>query len=116
MGSVKDMASEYFKMKNHGYKYLDDYHHCKANYNAAARGPYGYNTAKVLGDAKEQFDFNWNQVYKGLSENEAQNDRLHDLEVNTTGLLRGNSGLYHSAQEACADYRDKNPAFPKKHW
>ena len=60
VGSAMDLASEYFKMKNHGYKNLDDYHHCKANYNAAARGPYGYNTAKTLGDAKEQFDFYWN--------------------------------------------------------
>jgi len=24
--------------------------------------------------------------------------------------LRGNSGLYNSAQDACADYRNKNPA------
>ncbi|MBR2034018.1 MAG: hypothetical protein IKA03_05040 [Alphaproteobacteria bacterium] len=78
IGGVKDMATEYFNMKNHGYKNLDDYHHCKANYNAASRGPYGYNTAKFLGDAKEQFDFRWNKAYKGLSENEAQDDKNND--------------------------------------
>lgn len=111
-----DMASEYFKMKNHGYKNLDDYHHCKANFNVAARGPYGYNTAKALGDAKEKFDFYWNQYYKGLDEDEAPKDRFHDLRVNATGRLRGNSGVYRNAQDACADYRNKNPAFPKKYW
>lgn len=116
VGSAMDLASEYFKMKNHGYKNLDDYHHCKANYNAAARGPYGYNTAKTLGDAKEQFDFYWNQYYKGLDEDKALKDRFHDLNVNATGRLRGNSGVYSNAQDACADYRNKNPAFPKKYW
>ena len=116
IGGAMDMVSEYFKMKNHGYKYLDDYHHCKANYNAAARGPYGYNTAKTLGDAKEQFDFYWNQAYKGMDENAAQKDRLHDQGVNANGRLLGDSGLYNNAQEACKDYRSKNPAFPKKYW
>ncbi len=116
VGGAIDMTSEYFKMKNHGYKYLDDYHHCKANYNAAARGPYGYNTAKTLGDVKEQFDFYWNQAYKGMDENAAQRDRLHDLSVNANGRLLGDSGLYNNAQDACADYRNTNPAFPKKYW
>lgn len=116
IGGVKDMATEYFNMKNHGYKNLDDYHHCKANYNAASRGPYGYNTAKFLGDAKEQFDFRWNKAYKGLSENEAQDDKNNDEFVNSVGRLRGDSGLYKSAQEACKDYRKRNPAFPKRYW
>ncbi len=115
-GGMKDMVSEYFKMKIHGYKNLDDYHHCKANYNAASRGPYGYNIAKTLGDAKEKFDFYWNQYYKGLNEHEDQKDRSHDLGVNALGRLRGDSKLYRNAQNACSDYRDKNPAFPKKYW
>lgn len=103
-------------MKNHGYKYLDDYHHCKANYNAAQRGPFGYNTAKTLGDAKEKFDFYWNQAYKGLDTEEAQKDKWHDLGVNAVGRVCGDSGLYDNAQDACADYRGRNLAFPKKHW
>ena len=77
---------------------------------------YGYNTAKALGDAKEQFDFYWNQAYKGIGENAAQTDRLHDLSVNANGRLLGDSGLYNNAQDACADYRSTNPAFPKKYW
>ncbi len=116
IGGAMDMVSEYFKMKKHGYKNLDDYHHCKANYNAASRGPYGYNTAKALGDTKEQFDFYWNQAYKGLSENDAQKDKIHDLGVNASGRLRGDSGLYNNAKDACAEYRAKNPAFPEKYW
>ena len=116
VGGAIDMVSEYFEMKKHGYKNLDDYHHCKANYNAAARGLYGYNTAKILGDAKEQFDFYRNKYYKGLREDEAKKDKLHDLSVNAMGRLRGNSGVYNNAQDACADYRAKNPSFPKKYW
>lgn len=57
VGGAMDMASEYFKMKNHGYKNLDDYHHCKANYNAAARGPYGYNTARPWEMQKKNLTF-----------------------------------------------------------
>ena len=116
VGATKDMVSEYFKMKKHNYKNLDDYHHCKANYNAASRGPLGYNTAKMLGDAKEKFDFYWNQAYKRKSEKEAQDDKAHDLNVNIVGRLRGDSGLYDNAEEVCADYRTKNPAFPKEYW
>ena len=115
-GAVGDMVTEYYKMKNHGYKYLDDYHHCKANYNAATRGLLGYNTAKYLGDAKETFDFYWNQLYKGKSLQEALVDKNHDSGVNAIGRQRGDSGLYNNAQEACADYRLKNPSFPKKYW
>jgi len=116
VGAIGDMTTEYFNMKKHKFKYLDDYHHCKANYNAAARGPLGYNTAKYLGDEKERFDFYWNQLYKGKSEPEAIADRNHDLGVNATGRLRGDSGLYDNAEEACADYRLKNSSFPKKYW
>ena len=116
VGSVEDMVTEYYKMKNHGYKYLDDYHHCKANYNAASRGPLGYNTAKYLGDAKEVFDFYWNRLYKGKSLQEAVDDKNHDLGVNAVGRQRGSSGLYDGAQDACAEYRLKNLSFPKKYW
>lgn len=37
-GAIIDMSKEYLKMKHHKYKFLDDYHHCKANYNASSRG------------------------------------------------------------------------------
>lgn len=116
IGATIDMTKEYFKMKNHGYKNLDDYYHCKANYNAASRGPGGYNTAKFLGDIKEEFDFYKNKLYKGLSEKEAIIDKQHDLAVNAIGRIRGDSGLYNSAMDACAEYRMKNPSFPSKYW
>lgn len=115
-GTLGDMITEYYKMREHGYKYLDDYHHCKANYNAAARGSLGYNMAQHLGNAKEIFDFYWNQWYKGKNLQEALVDKNHDLDVNAIGRQRGYSGLYNNAQEACADYRLKNPSFPKKYW
>ena len=110
------MITEYLKMKNHGYKYLDDYHHCKANYNATSRGHYGEITAQQLGDIKEQFDFYWNQLYKGKSKQEAIDDRTHDLDVNTIGRSRAKLKMYNSAMDACADYRSKNTDFSKKYW
>ena len=116
IGATTDMITEYLKMKNHGYKYLDDYHHCKANYNATSRGHYGEITAQQLGDIKEQFDFYWNQLYKGKSEQEAIDDRTHDLDVNATGRSRAKLKMYNSAMDACADYRSKNTDFPKKYW
>lgn len=63
-----------------------------------------------------QFDFYWNQGYKGLNETQAMTDMQHDLGVNAIGRLRGDSGLYDNAQDACADYRALNSSFPKKYW
>lgn len=110
------MASEYFKMKNHNYTRLDDYHHCKANYNAADRGPLGILVAKTLGDLKEHIDYYKNIWYNGLSPQEALVDKRHDQNVNAEGILRQLSGEYQNAVDACAHYRLKNPEFPKKYW
>ncbi len=115
-GAVSDMYKEYKLMKSHNYTKVDDYYHCKANYNAAKRGKYGEATARVLGNLKEGFDYQWNQHYKGLSKNAAIEDMNNDLTVNAEGIRRAklNSGL--SAQDACADYREQNKSLPKKYW
>ena len=116
LGAAYDMGNEYFKMKSHNYKGLDDYHHCKANYNAASRGEAGYNTAKYLGELKEDFDYYKNIWYKGLSEKDAKDDKIHDLSVNADGRLKKISGKYKDAKNACAVYRKKNPGFPEEYW
>lgn len=116
-GAIMDMGSEYFKMKEHNYIGLDDYHHCKANYNASDRGLYGAKTAKLLGDIKEDIDFYRNIWNKGLSKEEALKDKMHDKKVNEVGILKGLSGAYKNAKDACADYRPKDlNKFPKKYW
>ena len=61
VGAVEDMVTEYYKMKNHGYKYLEDYHHCKDNYNKTKKRPLEYNTAKHLEKARVIFDFHRNR-------------------------------------------------------
>ena len=116
LGASWDMGNEYFKMKNHNYIGLDDYHHCKANYNASMRGNLGSHTAKIFGDLKEYIDYFKNIWNKGLTTEEALQDLLHDSSVNQTGIERARLGIFQNAQEACSDYRKKNPSFPKKYW
>ena len=55
--TVVDMGQEYFNMKNHDFKYLDDYHHCKANFNVAQENEARAAAARFAGDAKELFDY-----------------------------------------------------------
>ena len=42
----------------------DDYFHCKANYEATSRGSIGEKVAEKLGNAKENFDYYYNQAWK----------------------------------------------------
>lgn len=115
-GAMKDLVQEYFKMKEHNYAGMDDYHHCKANYNAVKRGYYGEQTAQNLGFAKELVDKVKNNYIKDLSIQEVENDFRHDLMVNATGRARAKFGNYDTAMEACADFRNKNKKFPEKYW
>ncbi len=115
-GAVGDMITEYFKMKKHGYKYLDDYHHCKANYNAVKRGYYGEQTAQNLGFTKELVDKVKNRYIKQLSESEVEKDFQHDLMINATSRARAKFGNHDSDIAACADFREKNKKFPKEYW
>ena len=111
-----DMVYEYDLMKSHNYKYLDDYYHCKANYNAAKRGVIGRATATFLGNEKEVVDYLRNRYIKGKDFMEARHDALHDIDVNKIGRERAEMSEYNSAQDACADFREKNKSLPKKYW
>ena len=114
VGSLSDMAKEYFLMHSHNYKNLDDYYHCKANYNAAARGPVGNMIAAIAGNGKEAFDYFKNRL-RGLPVEKAVNDYWHDLNVNAVGRERARNNPNLSAAAACSDYRRKNRALPEKY-
>ena len=115
-GATSDMYSEYKLMKSHKYKYLDDYYHCKANYNAAKRGNLGEMTATVLGNGKEAVDYFKNRLYKGLPFQASIKDYWNDINVNKIGRERASNDKYSSAKDACSDYRDKNKKLPERYW
>ena len=75
-----------------------------------------YDTAQIFGDLKEYIDYFKNIWNKGLTSEEALQDLLHDSSVNQTGIERDRLGIFQNAQDACSDYRKKNPSFPKKYW
>ena len=104
-GAVGDMVGNYVDMKKDNTVGGDDYFHCKANYEAAQRGPIGEKIAEKLGNAKENFDFWDNQLRKGLSLTAAYQDKIHDKTINQIGRQQAKSGLYKSSREACYPYR-----------
>ena len=105
--AFKDMNKNYWDMKRDNTINADDYFHCKANYEATQRGNIGEKIAKRIGNAKEEFDYYYNQAWKGLSPLEASKDKLHDKKVNEIGRQRAKSGLYSSSKEGCRSFRVK---------
>ena len=85
IGTIYDLGKNYREMTNHKFKYMDDYHHCKANYEATKRGDYGYKTAKNLMFYKELIDKPKNRYIRGLSQQETENDFIHDSYINALG-------------------------------
>ncbi len=116
IGGARDMYKEYALMTSHNYKKLDDYYHCKANYNATKRGPCGEVMSQLLGTTKEVLDVPKNIFYKRKSTGESLQDFAHDMSVNQVGRDRAKSNKWQSAQDACADYREKNKYLPKEYW
>ena len=51
------------------------------------------------------FDYYYNQIWKGLSKKTALKDKAHDKAVNKTGRQRAKSGVYRNAKDACKLYR-----------
>ncbi len=101
-------------MKRDWTKHGDDYFHCKANFEAAKRGPVETDIANVINIAKESFDFLHNIMRKGLSVSEAIEDFNHDMSVDNYGLFRGlNAQADEDAREACRRYRVRgiNPRY-----
>jgi len=102
-GAAKDMRRNYFDMHRDNTKKADDYFHCKANYEAAARGEYGNALAMGLGNEKELFDYFRNSFTKGKEF--AQKDYTHDVWVNKIGRQQAKSGLYTNSRDGCDIFR-----------
>ena len=56
---------------------------------------------------KEELDYYYNQVWKGLSPLAASKDKIHDRKVNEIGRQRAKSGVYTSSKDGCHSFRVK---------
>ncbi len=112
--SLTHLFNNYNLMKSHNYQYLDDYYHCKANYQAAKEGYIGQKTAEIAGDIKEIADYYKNRL-RGLTHQQAYEDFMHDRMINQIGINRTYNGIkYPTASEACRDFRNYNTELPQK--
>lgn len=103
-GAYHDFKDNYKKMKEARTIDADKYFHCKANYEAASRGPVGYAASKALSDGREVYGF-----LKGDGLKDIHEDQI----ANTYGRVLGQSGLFHSGKEACIGLRPE--ALDKKY-
>ncbi|NWT99705.1 SAA protein, partial [Urocynchramus pylzowi] len=85
-GGARDMFRAYKDMREANYKGADKYFHARGNYDAARRGPGGAWAARVISDARE----NWQS---GVSGRGAEDTRL-DQEANRWGRSGGNPNRY----------------------
>ncbi|NXB86015.1 SAA protein, partial [Vidua chalybeata] len=81
-----DMFRAYKDMREANYKGADKYFHARGNYDAARRGPGGAWAARVISDARE----NWQS---GVSGRGAEDTRL-DQEANAWGRSGGDPNRY----------------------
>ncbi|NXD25857.1 SAA protein, partial [Spelaeornis formosus] len=85
-GGTKDMLRAYLDMREANYKGADKYFHARGNYDAARRGPGGAWAARIISDARE----NWQS---GVSGRGAEDTRA-DQEANAWGRSGGNPNRY----------------------
>ncbi|XP_002198615.4 serum amyloid A protein [Taeniopygia guttata] len=85
-GGARDMYRAYKDMREANYKGADKYFHARGNYDAARRGPGGAWAARVISDARE----NWQS---GVSGRGAEDTRL-DQEANAWGRSGGDPNRY----------------------
>ncbi len=104
-GAIQDMSRNYFDMKKDNTVGADDYFHCKANFEATQRGPYGETIAQNFGDAKERFDYFSNRLFKGVNFPNAYSDYFHDKDVNMQGRHQAKTGLYSNSRAGCNYFR-----------
>jgi hypothetical protein len=94
---IKDLSRNYFTMKEKQLDPSDHFFHCKANYEAASRGPYGEAVAEKLGYLKEHFDV----LVKGDSREASE----ADLRANARGRAGARAGK--TLQETCPTHHTK---------
>ncbi|XP_075283499.1 serum amyloid A protein [Opisthocomus hoazin] len=89
VGGAWDMYRAYRDMREANYKGADKYFHARGNYDAAQRGPGGAWAARVISDARE----NWQS---GVSGRGAEDTRA-DQEANAWGRSGGDPNRYRPA-------------------
>lgn len=104
-GATKDLTKSYIDMRIDNTIGNDNYFHCVGNFNASRRGNIARETAKILGDTKELYDYYINQICKGLPQEKAYNDYLWDKKINQIGRQRAEDMLYLHHKDACNDFR-----------
>ncbi|XP_030416390.1 serum amyloid A protein-like [Gopherus evgoodei] len=83
---AEDMWRAYSDMREANYKNADKYFHARGNYDAAQRGPGGKWAAKVISDAREDWQ-------GGISGRGAEDTR-QDQEANAWGRSGGDPNRY----------------------
>ncbi|NXP58751.1 SAA protein, partial [Chloropsis cyanopogon] len=86
VGGARDMYRAYRDMREANYRGADKYFHARGNYDAARRGPGGAWAARVISDARE----NWQSRVSGRG---AEDTRL-DQEANAWGRRGGDPNRY----------------------
>ena len=96
-GSINDFWRNYRDMRGVNTIGADKYFHCKANCEAAKRGPAGERTACVISDRREWFD----QNIKGFPASDSATDQVANY--------FGRSGALYpqSCQISCAPFRPR---------
>ncbi|NXD95482.1 SAA protein, partial [Chaetorhynchus papuensis] len=89
VGGARDMFRAYKDMREANYKGADKYFHARGNYDAARRGPGGAWAAKVISDARE----NWQSRVSGRG----AEDTRADQEANEWGRRGGDPNRYRPA-------------------
>ena len=98
-GTVGDFAGNYSDMRQAWWKGADKYFHCKANCQAAQRGPTGEDTACFISDTREW----WDQNVKGSP----SSDSAQDQEANQYGRSQGMMNPKGSCAAMCVKYRPR---------
>ncbi|NXH97769.1 SAA protein, partial [Pachycephala philippinensis] len=70
-GGARDMFRAYKDMREANYKGADKYFHARGNYDAARRGPGGAWAARVISDARE----NWQSGVSGRGHEDTRADQ-----------------------------------------
>lgn len=129
-GATRDLGENYINMINANLRSntemkekgitIDNYYHCKGNYDASKRGPLGLMTSLGLGAVREIGDFalNTTREKNRLSPMEALQDGVNDIKINLTGNKNALDNQYNSAEEACAKYKpqDYDEDEERKRW
>lgn len=96
-GAVQDFVKNYDDNKRTNWKGGDKYFHCKANCEAAQRGPVGAVTAEWMSNLREWGDLGNFRDFRA--------DARADQRANRQGRRAGETGSTQSCSAACAAYR-----------